>query len=287
MCVDDGVMAMMMMTSCSKAANCLRQKNRDVAAGFEKPHHQFPTVNVTYSNMAASANLQSVPAVIRSEQGGSFFRRTTSCLSFNRVPFLEAGMGGSVPCSCVIEIHGHPGTGKSFTLSEMAVEALVSCGSTASADQRTVLWFDADLKFNPDCVMKCAKRASSASGCTLAFDELLSRILVFKPSDVLQLVATLQGMRLGADLGTFPDIGIPIMVIVDGVSPLFVSSRAAGDATHSMFDQVPRILKAGYCFKRLPYTVLRSLLSSLVPYLAAVAATCQSFNVAFWSHLFQ
>jgi hypothetical protein len=189
--------------------------------------------------MAASANLQSVPAVIRSEQGGSFFRRTTSCLSFNRVPFLEAGMGGSVPCNCVIELHGHPGTGKSFTLSEMAVEALVSGGSTASADQRTVLWFDADLKFNPDCIMKCAKRASSASGCTLTFDELLSRVLVFKPSDVLQLVATLQGMRLGADLGTFPDIGIPIMVIVDGVSPLFVSSRAAGDATHSMFDQVP------------------------------------------------
>ena len=45
----DVLMMAMMMTSCSKAANCLRQKNRDVAAGFEKPHHQFPTVNVTYT----------------------------------------------------------------------------------------------------------------------------------------------------------------------------------------------------------------------------------------------
>jgi hypothetical protein len=212
--------------------------------------------------MAASANLQSVPAV-RSEQGGSFFRRTTSCLSFNRVPFLEMGMGGSVPCSCVIELHGQPGTGKSFTLSEMAVEALVNCGSTASADQRTVLWFDTDLKFNPDCIMKCAKHATSAFGSTLTFEELLSRILVFKPSDVLQLVATLQGMRLGADLGSFADFGIPIMVIVDGVLPLFLSSRAAGDSTHSMFDQVPHFLIAADCFKRLPLYCVAQLIVEL------------------------
>ena len=175
----------------------------------------------------------------RSELGSSFFRRTTSNLSFQRVPFLEIGIGGTVPCNCVIELHGHPGTGKSFSLSEMAVEALVNSGSTdSSVSQRTVLWFDADLKFNPNCILKCAERAVAASGCTVKCEELLGRIIVFKPSDLLQLVATLQSMRLGANLESFSSIGIPVMVILDGVSPLFACSRAAGDAAPNMFDQV-------------------------------------------------
>ncbi len=192
--------------------------------------------------MTAPTGSLGVPAG-RSEQGSSFFRRTTSNLSFQRVPFLEIGMGGTLPCNCVIELHGHPGTGKSFSLSEMAVEALVNSGTTdSSALQRTVLWFDADLKFNPNCISKCAERAVEASGCTVDVEELLGRIIVFKPSDLLQLVATLQSMRLGADLENFSSIGIPVMVIIDGVSQLFASSRAAGDAAPNMFDQVMTLL---------------------------------------------
>ncbi len=188
--------------------------------------------------MAAASSLHGVPSG-RSEEGSSFFRRVTSNMSFQRVPFLEIGIGGTIPCNCVIEIHGHPGTGKTFSLSEMAVEALINSGpSDSSVSQRTVLWFDADLKFNPDCIIKSARRALNASGSALNFEELLGRIIVFKPSDLLQLVATLQGMRLGAKVESFESIGIPIMVVVDSLSPLFASSRAAGDAAPNMFDQV-------------------------------------------------
>ena len=188
--------------------------------------------------MAAVPNVHGVPSG-RSEYGSSFFRRTTSNMSFHRVPFLEIGIGGTVPCNCVIELHGHPGTGKSLSLCEMAVEALVSSGpSDSSVARRTVLWFDADLKFNPNCITKCAERAVAVPGCAVNFEELLSRILVFKPSDLLQLVATLQSIRLGAVSESFAAIGNPIMVIIDGVSPFFASSRAAGDAVPNMFDQV-------------------------------------------------
>lgn len=187
--------------------------------------------------MAAAANVHAAPSG-RSEHGSTFFRRTTSNISFHRVPFLELGIGGAVPYNCVIELHGHPGTGKTFSLCEMAIEALVNSGSEdSSATKRTVLWFDADLKFNHNCLMKCAERTVAAPGCPVKFEELLSRILLFKPSDLLQLVATLQSMRLGAYPESALKIGNPIMVIVDGVSPLFASSRAAGDAIPNMFDQ--------------------------------------------------
>ena len=188
--------------------------------------------------MATAAKSHVVP-VGRSELGSSFFRRTNSNLNFHRVPFLEIGTGGSIPCNCVIELHGHSGTGKSFSLSEMAVEALVNSGSGGSKGApRTVLWFDADLKFNPNCIIKCVERAAVDFNGDANFEDILKRIIVFKPADVLQLVATLQSMRLGADFDDFAEIGIPIMVIVDGVSPLFVSSRASGDFAPNMFDQV-------------------------------------------------
>jgi hypothetical protein len=186
--------------------------------------------------------------LVRSEHGSTFFRRATSNISFHRVPFLEIGIGGSVPCNCVIELQGHPGTGKTFSLCEMAIEALVSSGSPdSSVAKRTVLWFDADLKFNPSCLIKCAERTVAAPGCTVAFEALLGRILVFKPSDLLQLVATLQGLRLGVDLESTAKIGNPIMVIVDGVSPLFASSRAAGDAVPNMFDQARSFVPLRRC----------------------------------------
>jgi hypothetical protein len=191
--------------------------------------------------MAAGQLLHGVPSG-RHEQGSSFFRRTTSNLSFHRVPFLEIGIGGTIPCNCVIELQGHPGTGKSFSLSEIAVEALVSSGCTdSSVAPRTVLWFDTELKFNPNCIMKCAEKAAAAPGCTVSLEELLGRIIVFKPSDLLQMVATLQGMRLGAACDSFSKIGVPIVVIVDGISPLFSTSRSAGDAPN-LFDQASTLL---------------------------------------------
>jgi hypothetical protein len=189
--------------------------------------------------MASAAYLQRLPAG-KSELGSSFFRRTASNLVLNRVPFLEAGIGGNVTGNCVIELHGHAGTGKTFTLCEIAVEAIINNSGSAdcSVNPRTVLWFDADFKFNPSCIIKCAKKIIAESKCTLNEEELLSRIIVFKPAGLLQLVATLQGIRLNAYHGSFPEIGSPVTVIVDGISPMYSSSRAAGETAPSMFDQV-------------------------------------------------
>ena len=233
--------------------------------------------------MATSAKLNVVPG--RSEQGSSFFRRTTSNMSFRRVPFLEIGTGASIPCNCVIELHGHPGTGKTFSFSEMAVEALISSGSAGSkGSQRTVLWFDADLKFNPNCIIKCAERAAGDFSGDADFEDILSRIIVFKPADVLQLVATLQSMRLGAGYDDFADIGIPIMVIVDGVSPLFCSSRAAGDTAPNMFDQVCAAIEP---FQSFGLIFIHSSSSNSVPSRAAAAVICPNSSVVFLSRPFR
>jgi hypothetical protein len=150
--------------------------------------------------MATAAKSHVVP-VGRPELGSSFFRRTNSYLNFRRVPFSEIGSGGSIPCNCVIELHCHSGTGKSFSLREMAVDALVNSGSGGSKGAPRVTrapYFGSTMTSNstPICIIKCAERAALYFNGDANFEDILKRIIVFKPADELQLVATLQSMRL-------------------------------------------------------------------------------------------